>query len=252
MTAIPPVVPPSNTKLPTAGVKLADALRVAAFYDTDRNGILDRTEISQAAMGAFNNNREDLGSLFAGFLQGGVNKGGLLPDFNKDNFLDAQELRQLAAGGKSDTLENSDFKFAFGTNYSETGNVVNKNQLAIWAKGWGVPSTDPVNVPVLPPTVGPGIGWVDGLNPTPTPKPPTPTPNTDNLSQLLMMLLTQLMSGMNTQPTYPPQPAPVSRPTPFPTYPPQPITSNPYAAPAAGGNTQSPNILALLTQLLGR
>ena len=141
-------------------------------FDADRNGKMDRAEIAQASLNLLQSGdavQINQGNLFATFVQGGVNKNGLLPDMDKDNALSLAELSNLAShSGDGAAIEASDFQKGFGNAFVAGGNTVDMAKLKELA------ATKPV---------------------TGGPDPLPPQPQINNFFQLMLQMMT-LMLGL--------------------------------------------------------
>jgi hypothetical protein len=109
--------------------------------DKDKSGTLSKKEIAQEALRLKTEGKTDEFSLFATFLQGGSDCGGLFPDFfnatgksGTDGYVSLADLAELAKadsaqdGGSADTISSKDFQAKFG-NRAGSGNAIDIDKL---------------------------------------------------------------------------------------------------------------------------
>lgn len=109
-------------------VRLQSLQYAFAKSDIDGNGKLDRPEIAKASLHYLGSkHKQELGQLFATFVQGGTDKQGLFPDYNRDGSLDLDELKVLSRDKTS--INQGDFKAAFGNRFQKGGQDIDMNAL---------------------------------------------------------------------------------------------------------------------------
>jgi hypothetical protein len=155
-----------------AGATRQQLAQAANYYDgqTLQARAQGQTDIASAY--------QDTTSLLFTLLKGGRNKQGLLPDYNRDGRVSADELAFMArSDGRSKDISSADFQRTFGNAANTTGNVVtDQDRQDIRNIANGQPE-NPLN-----PTVRPGdLNTNSGIN--------------GNVVQLLAQVLQQLLSG---------------------------------------------------------
>lgn len=110
-------------------------------FDGNRDGRMDRQEIAQSSLSLFQQGNQFMGGFMASFLQGGLDRQGLMPDYNRDGALDLNELNSLSnASGYGGVIETSDFATVFQgrVNPQGGGSPIDINQLQATASGQGL------------------------------------------------------------------------------------------------------------------
>jgi hypothetical protein len=96
-------------------------------YDIDGNKVLDKPEVAQGALKLLGNEgTASEGQALATMVLGGKDGKGLFPDFDGDQGVSTQEMKQLAGlSGGMDTFEPSDFQMAFPDRFNPEGSTAN-------------------------------------------------------------------------------------------------------------------------------
>ncbi|WP_303674910.1 hypothetical protein [Vampirovibrio chlorellavorus] len=122
-------------------VSLSAAQQGLIMADDNRDGVVDKQELANAAYQLLNNpnaSETDLqvGRLFASMVLGGKEGQALLPDMNGDGGISANELALLASGDQQDmSISTQDFSFAFSGAYNINGSDFTLSDLEAIANG---------------------------------------------------------------------------------------------------------------------
>lgn len=122
-------------------VNLSAAQQGLIMADDNRDGVVDKQELANAAYQLLNNPNasetdRQVGRLFASMVLGGKDGQALLPDMNGDGGISANELALLASADQQDmAISTQDFSFAFGGAYNINGSAFTLSDLEAIAKG---------------------------------------------------------------------------------------------------------------------
>jgi hypothetical protein len=122
-------------------VNLGAAQQGLIMADDNRDGLVDKQELANAAYQLLNNPNAteadiQLGRLYAAMVLGGKDAQGLFPDMNGDGAISANELALLASGDQQDdVISAQDLRFAFGDDFNAGASHFTLSDLEAIASG---------------------------------------------------------------------------------------------------------------------